>query len=92
MTQTLTNWLLASAMAAAMCAGSMLDMDDMSHEVAQAQELEQAVAQEQRELRVAKAAAVMCGSENAVATQTADGVQCRTRRGHKTTFYAGAAL
>ena len=89
---TFANWLLAGLLATALAGAHLLDTDDMSFEQAQADELQHIQAQEMREERVAKAAASMCGSENAVATQTPDGLQCRTKRGFKTAKLAGVQL
>lgn len=80
------NWLLALTVVGIYAAMSYIDgPSDHSAEQAQAQSLADAQRTEAAAERFAKAAATLCGSENATARHLEDGsIQCLTKRGHKT--------
>lgn len=80
------NIALAALIAAVLSTSYLLDgPTDHSAEHAQARDLSDAVKADAAAERFAKAAAALCGSENATARHLEDGsIQCLTKRGHKT--------
>lgn len=82
----LANWMLALSIVGIYVAMAFIDgPTDHSAEHAQAQSLADAQRTEAAAERFAKAAATLCGSENATARHLEDGsIQCLTKRGHKT--------
>ena len=82
----LAPWLLASLIALLMGAAIHLDdAPDARAEWAQSTALADAIKSEAAQARYQRAAAALCGSENAVAKDLGDGViQCLTKRGYRT--------
>lgn len=86
MTHYLTTWLAAILIALLMSAAMHLDdAPDARAEWAQSAALADAIKSEAAQARFDRAAAALCGSENAVAKDLGGGViQCLTHKGTKT--------